>query len=519
MGENHSWFQTDFMPHGHCYFWQPDVLWPNVLGDILTFFAYFSIPFLMVLFLRQRKDIQFRFIFYAFAAFILACGTTHLLAAISVWYPWYYLEGYAKVGTAAISLFTVGLLIHNFERILTIPSASQWQSKNQELLLEIEERKEKESLLLASERKFSFIMKNAPIGMALLSLDGAWTEVNHTMAKMLGYSEEELLQMDFQSITYPEDLGADMELMGKMLNGQKDNVEFEKRYVKKDGSLLYGLVSAQIIRDAEGENQFFVAQIVDITNRKEEEQLMVESKKRLEQEVKARTLELQEANKDMEHFLFTISHDLRVPLKNIGQLAGLVKEELQEQKVEEESLHALDLIGKDARKMNGLLIDLLEFSRSRLKEVKKTPLDMKALVEEVMEELLRGFEEKNIRLTVGNLPDAPGDKAALYQVWQNLLSNALKYSSREEEIRIDIKGEHQKGVVVYSVSDNGVGFEEQYKDSLFNLFHQLHAYEEFKGSGVGLAICQRIIKKHGGAIWADGKPGEGATFYFSLPKE
>ncbi|MCB0562050.1 MAG: hypothetical protein KDD09_24025, partial [Phaeodactylibacter sp.] len=158
------------MPHGHCYFWQPDVLWPNVLGDILTFFAYFSIPFLMVLFLRQRKDIQFRFIFYAFAAFILACGTTHLLAAISVWYPWYYLEGYAKVGTAAISLFTVGLLIHNFERILTIPSASQWQSKNQELLLEIEERKEKESLLLASERKFSFIMKNAPIGMALLSL-------------------------------------------------------------------------------------------------------------------------------------------------------------------------------------------------------------------------------------------------------------------------------------------------------------------------------------------------------------
>ena len=325
--------------------------------------------------------------------------------------------------------------------------------------------------------------------------------------------------MDFQSITYPEDLGADMELMGKMLNGQMDNAEFEKRYVKKDGSLLYGLVSAQIIRDAEEENQFFVAQIVDITNRKEEEQQMVESKKRLEQEVKARTLELQEANKDMEHFLYTISHDLRVPLKNIGQLAGMVKEELQELKVEEEPLHALDLIGKDARKMNGLLIDLLEFSRSRLKEVKKTPFDMKALVEEVMEELLRGFEEKNIRLTVGNLTDAPGDKAALYQVWQNLLSNALKYSSREEEIRIDIKGEYQEGVVVYSVSDNGVGFEEQYKDHLFTLFRQLHAYEEFKGSGVGLAICQRIIKKHGGAIWADGKPGEGATFYFSLPKE
>lgn len=519
MEEQHSWLHTSFMPHGHCYFWRPDVLWPNVVGDVLTFLAYYSIPVLLVLFLNRRRDIQFRFIFFAFAAFILACGTTHLLAAISVWYPLYYLEGFVKLGTAAVSLFTVGLLITNFQKMLSIPTVAQWEKKNRQLLLEIEERKRKESQLRSSEGKFGFIMKNAPVGMALLGLDGKWMEVNKTIVKMLGYREEELLRMDFQSITHPEDLNTDMVVMEKLLDGRLDNAEFEKRYIKKNGEVLYGLVSAQIIRSDDGTNEFFIAQIVDITGRKEEEFTMTRLNKRLEQEVEARTVELREAYKDMEHFIYAISHDLRVPLNNLGQLAGLIREELERQEVADESLSALDLISENARKMNGLLVDLLEFSRSSLKEVKKKPFDMKTLLEEVMEELLEGFGEKPVRVRIGALPGAYGDRAAISQVCHNLLSNALKYSAQEEEIRIEVSGESKDGFAIFRIKDNGVGFEEEYKGRLFTLFQRLHPSEKFEGSGVGLAICQRIVKKHGGDIWASSGPGKGATFCFSLPEQ
>ncbi|HUQ52885.1 MAG TPA: ATP-binding protein [Gammaproteobacteria bacterium] len=238
----------------------------------------------------------------------------------------------------------------------------------------------------------------------------------------------------------------------------------------------------------------------------------------LEQRVGARTAELEAAKKELEGFSYSVSHDLRAPLRAIGGFAELLREDHAEQ-LDAEARRKLEVIRGEASRMGSLIDDLLAFSRLGRKSLTPGDLDMTELVNSVFGRLRAEPGGERVELKLGRLPRACGDRALLEQVWVNLLSNAVKFSSKKDAPVVDVGAITQEREHVFYVRDNGAGFDPRYAAKLFGVFQRLHDAAEFPGTGVGLALVQRIVVRHGGRVWADSKPGEGATFHFTLPKE
>jgi signal transduction histidine kinase len=235
----------------------------------------------------------------------------------------------------------------------------------------------------------------------------------------------------------------------------------------------------------------------------------------LEQKVKERTIQLESVNKELEAFSYSISHDLRAPLRGIIGFTTILEEDYGS-RLDDEAKRITGVIKNNTLKMGHLIDDLLTFSRMGRQDIVKTNIAMDRLVSEVVKDAAEGKDGK-IEWNIQQLPDAMGDMNALRQVWINLISNAIKYSGNEKKIHIDIGSFAQDGQIVYYVKDNGVGFDEKYRGKLFRVFQRLHSPNEFEGTGVGLAIVEKIVSKHGGTVSAEGKVNGGATFYFSLP--
>ena len=227
------------------------------------------------------------------------------------------------------------------------------------------------------------------------------------------------------------------------------------------------------------------------------------------------TLELEATNKELESFSYSVSHDLRAPLRAVDGYARMLEEDYR-QNLDAEGQRLLRVVRDASTRMGRLIDDLLAFSKLGRQDLAKRPIDMGTLVAEVIAEL-RG--DSQTAIAAAALPPAAADRAMLKQVWANLIGNALKYSGKREDARIEIGGRQELGERVYWIRDNGVGFDMRYAQKLFGVFQRLHRAEEFPGTGVGLAIVQRVITRHGGRIWAESRPGEGACFYFSLPQE
>jgi len=237
----------------------------------------------------------------------------------------------------------------------------------------------------------------------------------------------------------------------------------------------------------------------------------------LEQKVHLRTQQLEAANSELEAFSYSVSHDLRAPLRSINSYAGILHEDYAT-KLDDEAIRLTNKIISNGGKMGKLIDDLISFSHIGRKEILRQTVDMEALARSCGKELL-GFEnESNCRIEYGPLPPCTGDEALLRQVWFNLLANAIKYSSKKAEPKIEIGYTTTDNIQTYFVRDNGAGFDMKYRDKLFGVFQRLHNNKEFEGSGIGLALTKRIIDRHKGEIHAEGKPGEGACFYFSLSK-
>ena len=237
----------------------------------------------------------------------------------------------------------------------------------------------------------------------------------------------------------------------------------------------------------------------------------------LEQRIRERTTQLEAANRELEAFSYSVSHDLRAPLRAIDGYTRILQEEYQ-QLLDAEGKRICSVISESARKMSGLIDDLLAFSRLGRSAINPGKLDMESLANSVFQDLTTAQSRKRIDFKVDAAPPVMGDMSLLRQVWVNLISNAIKFSSRRRRAVIRVHGENTEGEVVYSVQDNGVGFDMQYADKLFGVFQRLHSVREFEGNGVGLALVQRVIHRHGGRVWAEGQIGKGATFNFSLPR-
>ncbi len=236
----------------------------------------------------------------------------------------------------------------------------------------------------------------------------------------------------------------------------------------------------------------------------------------LEERVHERTTQLQFANKELEAFAYSVSHDLRAPLRSIHGFTEILLEDYTD-KLDDEGKRICAVIKKNAERMSQLIDDLLTFSRLSRKELNKTVIDMNRLVKSVCLEVIPPDKSNKVKIIIDDLCDAFGDPNLIKQVWFNLISNAVKFSAKKKMPEINISFEKENNMIIYSVKDNGAGFDMRYLNKLFGVFQRLHSEKEFSGTGVGLAIVQRIIQRHGGEVWAEGKVDEGAAFYFSIP--
>ena len=350
------------MPHGHCYLWNQGVLWLQAISDAITSLAYFSIPLVLLILVRQRRDLAFSSLFLWSALFIVSCGLTHLMDIVIIWKPLYWLQGVVKAITGISSAITAFLLVKVIPKALALPNSRELNKLNSDLQL---------------------------------------------------------------------------------------------------------------------------------------------------------------ANKELEAFSYSVSHDLRAPLRAIEGFSKLIVNR-NVGKLDEDSARMLGIVVAETKRMNQLIEDLLGFSRVIRKSMNCTEVDMTALARETYQELVDQNAElepkRQIDFQLGSLPNAFGERGMLRQVWVNLLSNALKFTRPRTSARIEISAQEDGEEIIYRIADNGVGFDMNYAEKLFGVFQRLHTQQEFEGTGVGLALVQRILQRHGGRIWAEAALDKGATFFFSLPK-
>lgn len=273
-----------------------------------------------------------------------------------------------------------------------------------------------------------------------------------------------------------------------------------------------------IFQNTEGQKREDALTILNAELEKAKEDIRILNDK-LELKVIERTTQLEAANKELEAFSYSVSHDLRMPLRAIHGYAQMLKDDYNDQ-LDIEGQRLMNNILAGAKKMGNLIDDLLTFSRLGRKELTNMNIHTQEMVSEICRELTSdsNLAKRSIEFKIHDLVPARGDSAAIKQVWVNLISNAIKYSGKKEKSVIEIGSKLDGNEIIYYVKDNGVGFDMKYADKLFGVFQRLHLEKDFEGSGVGLAIAKRIVLKHSGNVWADAKENEGATFCFSLPK-
>ena len=359
------------------------------------------------------------------------------------------------------------------------------------------------------ERTFEAV----PDAIALLDLEYRIIRANKAMAVRLGRTPKECVGLSCYSAVCGEAKPPLHCPYSQVLaEGVACTVEMRDDRLAADY-----LVTVSPLRGKDGRLVGGVYVARDITARKKAEKELGRHREHLEDLVEARTAELTAANQELERFSYSVSHDLRAPLRHMSGFAELLQRRLSNCSDVKTSDY-LNMILGASKKMGILIDDLLNFSRLGRSEMKKTKVNLNALVREVIRDIDNESKERSIRWEIDELPDVHGDKSLLRLVLVNLVSNAVKFTStrQQAEIRVGCRDDGDK--FTCSVTDNGVGFDMKFVNKLFGVFQRLHSQREFEGTGIGLANVQRIIIRHGGNVWAEGAEGQGATFYFALPK-
>ncbi|MBA4385840.1 MAG: hypothetical protein C0410_13970, partial [Anaerolinea sp.] len=369
--------------------------------------------------------------------------------------------------------------------------------------------------LQESETKYRRIVDTATEGIFVIGPDTLITSSNARMSELLGYSSEEMVNRSLTDFMFEEDVADHWRKIENRRQGLSET--YERRFRCKDGKILWTQASATPILNKDNQYNGSFAMYTDITDRKQAEEEINKLTQELEQRVVERTSQLEIANKELESFAHSVSHDLRAPLRHIDGYIEMLNSSTHNI-LDEKSQKYMEIISGSAKKMGMLIDDLLSFSRMGRSEMYKSKVDLAALVQDVIMEYKPEAADRDIRWKISTLPEITGDRALLRIVLVNLISNALKFTRSRKITRIEIGCENGKNneVVIY-VRDNGVGFDMKYADKLFGVFQRLHRQEDFEGTGIGLANVNRIISRHGGKTWAEAKVNQGATFYFSLP--
>jgi PAS domain S-box-containing protein len=623
----------NFEPHGYCYLWKPGLVWLHVVSDSLIALAYFAIPVVLIAVLRKRRDLPFRWMFVLFGAFIIACGSTHLMEVWDLWHANYWLAGAIKAVTAALSVSTAILLVNLVPGAVGLPSAKQWIEANAALQEEVRDRREVEMNLRISEanyreqaelldlthdaifvrsndsrvlywnrgaerlygwtkeeardktthsllqtefpiplpeilsqavstgfwegelihrcrdgsrvivssrwmalkdeagkpisflesnrditlrkrdqEKFRNLLESAPDAIVIVDGAGKIQLINAQTERVFGYSRVDLIGQDVEMLLpdrfrkshvadrqsysrspHPRSMGADLDLYGR----RKDGTEFPVEVSLSPLETEQGVLVSSAIRD--------------VTTRRLAEQQI----KKLNLDLSEKLTELEAANKELEAFSYSVSHDLRAPLRHIDGFSRILKEDYGAD-FSEDATRYLDRILVAVTNMGRLIDDLLNLARIGRKEIVRRRVSVEEVFQQAMADLPPHSEERRIEWRVGTLPEADCDPGLVKLVFVNLLSNAVKFTRCRQPAVIEVGTRQVDGATIFSIRDNGVGFDPKYADKLFGVFQRLHKQEDFEGTGIGLATVQRIINRHGGKIWAESELERGTVFFFTL---
>lgn len=371
--------------------------------------------------------------------------------------------------------------------------------------------------LKASEARFRAVFEQAAVGMARLSPEGQWLQVNQRLCDLLGYEAENLIGQHFQAITDTSDQAKDDHLYQQFIDGAIDACRFEKRYLHRDGTPIWTMVTVSVEKDNQDQVASFIAVIEDIRDLKATRQELQHRADELEQVnglLAITNAMLENRNAELDQFAYVASHDLKAPLRAISNLSEWIEEDLND-KIPEENKHQLSLLRNRVKRMEALINGLLEFSRAgRQNQVVET-VRVVSLLDDVLD-----FIAPPDAFTIDipeQLPTLVTHRMALHQVFANLIGNAIKHHDRENGT-IQITSEQTGDRIEFAVTDDGPGIEPQYHQKIFTIFQTLKARDEFESTGIGLALVKKIVESEGGKIQVESTPGKGTTFRFTWPR-
>ena len=410
-----QFFNPQFMPHGHCYFWTPSILWLHVFADAAIAVAYYSIPLALLYFVTKRRDFAFKKIFLMFGIFILACGTTHVFSIWTIWHPEYGIEGILKAFTGVVSLATAAMLWPIISTALALKEPRVLEQLNKDLQKEIGDRK---------------------------------------------LAEEEL---------------------------KRSHAELEARVQERTQ---------------------------DLTALNAELREQMEEKVKAQEALKLQAAELTRSNADLEQFAYVASHDLREPLRMVGSFTQLLLSKIGP--LDTQGGEYMRFITEGVRRMETLITDLLAYSRLSYEKREVQNVDTEKTLEVTLLNLNHSLQESGGTITHDPLPLVQAHPLRLIQLFQNLIGNALKFKGSEAPL-IHVSASQDGENWRFSFKDNGIGINPKQHERIFEVFKRLHSASEYPGTGIGLALCKKIVTQHGGRIWVESSSGSGANFLFTLP--
>lgn len=513
---------ADWPPRWHSGNWTQFHGWLYITSDLLIWSAYFAIPLAILKYVTRRADARFIRTYFLFAAFILACGSTHLLDAITFWFPAYRLNALVRFVTGVISWITV------FQIIKILPVATSLRS-HAELEKEIAVRRNAEENLQIAIQQLNMAQEIARLGHWQWDVASNKVFWSDEMYKIYGIQPgEDISYESYLDKIHPEDKDFVDKAVQRAFS-EKKFPSFTHRIQLHNGTEKVLQARGEVISDASGNISKMIGTAQDITELQKSQQQLVE-----------RTYALESTNAELRRFAYVASHDLQEPLRKIMTFASLLEKELPASTTERGKLY-MEKIVQSSGRMQRLIDDILTFSSLRAHMEAFQPTDLNTVLRQVLSDMEIRIESSHATIHTTELPTIEAIPSQIGQLLQNLISNSIKFRKDDVPPVVSITGKivsidevnnynwkadkelhytfnwSREQFVKIEVRDNGIGFDEDYKDKIFEIFQRLHSNKNFEGTGIGLAICKRIVDNHHGVITASGSTGQGATFIVILP--
>lgn len=516
---------SDWPPRWHCGNWTEFHGWFYIVSDLLIWSAYFAIPLAILRYISKRVDAKFVRAYFLFAAFILACGSTHLLDAITFWFPAYRLNALVRFITGVVSWVTVFYIIRILPVAVSLPTQAALEK-------EINERKKVEEELKFSNNQLNVAQEIARIGHWEWSVADNHVSWSRELYKIFGLQPS----ADLSYETYLEKLHPeDREFVHRTIEkafAEKSFPDFTHRICTPASQEKIIQARGEVLVNEAGNVVKMIGTAQDITDQHKAQQQMVE-----------RTHELESTNAELQKFAYVASHDLQEPLRKILTFASLLEREVGTELSDRGRLY-MDKIVKSSERMQRLIDDILQFSSLKATKEDYVLTDLNLVVKQVLSDMEVKVEATGANIQIQPLPSLEAIPSQMRQLFQNLISNAVKFRREGQHPQIMLSSEviaaeqiinhdwtserslaranfsHQwsrERFAKIQIRDNGIGFNESYAEKIFEIFQRLHTTTAYEGTGIGLAICKKIVDNHHGIIRAESQPGQGAVFTIILP--